>query len=89
MTPTEARVAQAAVDVGKQALYEDIYEKVSDATGVHIDRVKELVEKLVGEGVLCIKGGPSQNLAEGGFAGAIVSKAWYVRGDCWPGDSHS
>jgi hypothetical protein len=88
MTSIEARVARTAVDAGKHSRYEDVYEIVSAATRVPVDAVKEIVERLAAGGVVLLKmGGPSQNLAESGVRGAILAKAWYERGDRWPGDS--
>jgi len=88
MTPIEARVAGAAVGAGKQSRYEDIYEIVATATRVPVDQAEEILERLAAEGVVLLKmGGPSQNLAESGVRGAILAKAWYERGDRWPGDS--
>jgi hypothetical protein len=86
MTPNETKVAEAAINAGKESRYEQIYESASAVTGVPVDQVKEILERLATEGVLWKKGGPAQNLAEGGVAGALTAKGWYEKGDCWPKD---
>jgi hypothetical protein len=83
MTPIEQQVAGAALKAGKAPRYEDIHAAVSATTGVEESEVKEIVERLAMECVLWKRGGPTQNLAEGGLAGTTPVKGWYEKGDCW------
>jgi hypothetical protein len=79
MTLEEKTIAQAAIKAPHCNTYEDVYSRISKATGVPEKEVKSAVKRLAADFVLKECGGPAHD-APGENVGK-PAEAWYEKGD--------